>query len=196
MSLAVSIAVVLAAYLMGGCMPGYWLVRWRTGRDVRDQGSGGTGATNAGRALGRSGFMVVMVLDCLKGALAVALARWQQQPELWLYAAAVAAIIGHVWPIQLGFRGGKGIATLLGAWLALAPWALLPCLILAVIVILIVRRFTLAGLAGLSVLPAATWWAAGDSRIAALGALCALILILYAHRDHLRRWYSERTPAL
>jgi hypothetical protein len=65
-----------------------------------------------------------------------------------------------------------------------------------VIVILIVRRFTLAGLAGLSVLPAATWWAAGDSRIAALGALCALILILYAHRDHLRRWYSERTPAL
>ena len=70
MSLAVSIAVVLAAYLMGGCMPGYWFVRWRTGRDVREQGSGGTGATNAGRALGRSGFFVVMVLDGLKGAVA------------------------------------------------------------------------------------------------------------------------------
>lgn len=155
MSLAVSIAVVLAAYLMGGCMPGYWFVRWRTGRDVREQGSGGTGATNAGRALGRSGFFVVMVLDGLKGAVAVALARWQQQPELWLYAAAVAAIMGHVWPLQLGFRGGKGIATLLGAWLLLAPWALLPCLILAAIVLLILRRFTLAGLCGLSVLPVA-----------------------------------------
>ena len=196
MSLAVSIAVVLAAYLMGGFMPGYWFVRWRTGRDVREQGSGGTGATNAGRALGRSGFFVVMVLDGLKGAVAVALARWQQQPELWLYAAAVAAIMGHVWPLQLGFRGGKGIATLLGAWLLLAPWALLPCLILAAIVLLILRRFTLAGLCGLSVLPVATWWASGDSRIAAVGGGCSLIIILYAHRDHLRRWCSEGTPAL
>ena len=174
-------------------MPGYWLVQWRTGRDVRAQGSGGTGATNTGRALGRGGFFSVLLLDSLKGALAVGVAVWQQQPAAWVCATVVAVIAGHVWPLQLGFRGGRGIATLLGAWLVFAPWALLPCALLTLVVLALVRRFTFAGLVGLSILPAATWWATGGLRPAVVASGVVLAVVFYAHHDHLRRWLNPGT---
>jgi glycerol-3-phosphate acyltransferase PlsY len=173
---------VIAAYGIGSLSPGHGLVRWRTGRDVREQGSGATGATNAGRILGRWGFAVVLLLDLAKGALAAGAAQWLAG-DLAGFLAAVAAIAGHTRPFYLGFRGGPGLGPLLGAWLALAPLALLPCLLLGLAVLAFTRRFGLSGLAGLMILPAATWWRTASIPAAALAGL-ALGIALLAHRPH------------
>ena len=86
----VNLALVIAAYLFGGFSSGYWLVRWRTGRDVRTHGSGGTGATNVGRILGRGGFMVVFLADMAKGAATVGLARWLDASAIWTQVILIA----------------------------------------------------------------------------------------------------------
>src|SRR5262245_14621671 len=123
--------VIPVAYLLGGVSAGYWLVRLQTGVDVRAQGTGVTGATNAARILGRRGFALVLLLDALKGALAALVSRAVGFEAGWEFAAAAAVVAGHVWPIQLGFRGGRGLGPLLGAWLVLAPLAIGSCLLIA-----------------------------------------------------------------
>jgi glycerol-3-phosphate acyltransferase PlsY len=111
------LAGVLASYLLGCFTTGYYLVRWRTGQDVRMQGSGAAGATNVSRLLGRSGFVVTFLGDFAKGALALGLARQAGYRPMALVLVMLAVVAGHNWPVQLGFRGGKGIATSLGAML-------------------------------------------------------------------------------
>lgn len=177
-------------------MPGYWLVRWRTGHDVREQGSGGTGATNVGRVLGGAGFLVVLLLDALKGALAVLAARWLCGADTWVpWAAGLAVVTGHVWPVFLSFRGGKGVATLIGAWLVLQPAAFLFCVPVFAVAWLFLRRFTLAGLCGLCLLPTGTAWAAHWAKFPALWAGLCLLVILLAHKEHLRRWLHPETAS-
>src|SRR6185436_4886603 len=105
-------------YGIGCCTIGYYWVRWRTGLDLRFQGSGTLGARNVGRIVGPSGFAVTLLLDGLKGALAVRLGLYfGGSPDL-VVACMIAVIVGHNWPIQLRFHGGKGIATSVGALLA------------------------------------------------------------------------------
>jgi glycerol-3-phosphate acyltransferase PlsY len=184
--------VLPAAYLVGGVSPGYWLVRLRTGADVRTQGSGATGATNAARLLGRGGFALVLALDAAKGALVVALARFAGFTDGWEFAAAAAVVAGHVWPLQLGFRGGRGLGPLLGAWLVLAPGAIGACLVLAGLGWAVSRRRVLSGLVGTAVLPVATW-ATTAALPAAGGAAVTAAIVLFAHRSH---WRSPpRSPS-
>jgi glycerol-3-phosphate acyltransferase PlsY len=180
------VALLGGAYLLGGCSPGYWLVRWCTGKDVRATGSHSTGATNAGRVLGPGGFVAVLLVDALKGAGGVAAAEWQELDGAMVHAVALAIVAGHVWPVQLGFRGGRGVAPLLGAWLLLSPLALVPCLLAALLALVAFRRFTISGLFGLTLLPVSTWWFSRDGSGAVITALIVAI-VLYAHRDHLRR---------
>lgn len=184
--------VFLFAYLVGGISPGYWLVRWKTGSDVRTQGSGSTGATNTGRVLGKAGFALVLLLDAAKGALAVAGTQWINPHPFLLATAAVAVVAGHIWPPQLGWRGGKGIAPMMGAWLILAPLALLPCLVLGLLLLPWWRRMTLAGLGGLTLLPLSAWWAAPHAATLGAGVL-TLALCLYSHRQHLAAAFAGRT---
>lgn len=182
--------IVPAAYLLGGISPGYLLVRRRTGEDIRAQGSGATGATNAARILGGRGFVVVMVLDAVKGALAAFGARAVGLEGGWEFAAAAAVVAGHVWPIQLGFRGGRGLSPLLGAWLVLAPLAIGACLVIAGIAWAISRRRVSSGLFGALFLPATTWWQTHSLPAAALGGLVFCIVAI-AHRSH---WHSTAAP--
>jgi acyl phosphate:glycerol-3-phosphate acyltransferase len=177
--------ILPAAYLLGGISPGYWLVRWRTGADLREQGSGATGATNAARLLGRQGFIAVMVLDALKGAVAAAAARWVGLSDGWEFAAAVAVIAGHIWPIQLGFRGGRGLSPLLGAWLVLAPLAIGVCLAFAAVIWGTTRRRIVGGLLGALLLPVTTWWQTRSTPATACAAL-AFVMVALAHRPHLQ----------
>ena len=190
----VNLVLVIAAYLFGGFSSGYWLVRWRTGRDVRAHGSGGTGATNVGRILGRGGFMVVFLADMAKGAAMVGLARWLDASDIWTQVVVLAIIVGHVWPMQLGFRGGKGVGPLLGAWLVLDPIVLAPCLVVTLVALAVLRRFTLAGLCGLAVLPASIWWFGHGWAIVMLAA-AILLVVFYAHSEHLRRWLHPDVTA-
>lgn len=173
------------AYLLGGVSPGYWLVRWKTGADVRQIGSGATGATNAARALGRGAFAAVLALDAAKGALAALGARFAGLEGGWEFFAAAAVVAGHVWPVQLGFRGGRGLGPLLGAWLALAPLAIGACLIIAGVSWAISRRRVAAGLFGTLLLPATTWFEV-PAPPAVAGTVAAAIVVLVAHRLHWR----------
>jgi glycerol-3-phosphate acyltransferase PlsY len=175
--------VVPAAWLLGGVSPGYWLVRLRTGDDVRAQGSGATGATNASRVLGRGGFALVLLLDALKGALAAFGAKLAGLGGGWEFAAAAAVVGGHVWPVQLGFRGGRGFGPLLGAWLVLAPLAIGSCLGLAGLAWGLSRKKVFSALGGALLLPAAVWLET-RSAAAAGGTAAAAAIILFAHRAH------------
>lgn len=176
--------IVPFAYLLGGVSAGYWLVRRRTGADLRGIGSGATGATNAGRVLGKGGFVVVLVSDAAKGAAAVLLARIAGLPEGGEFGAGLAAVAGHVWPVQLGFRGGRGLGPLLGAWLVLTPVAMLGCLALAGLGWALTRRRVAAGLLGALVLPLAAWF---ETRSAAGAVLTAAVfaIVAFAHRGRL-----------
>ena len=114
------------AYALGSLCAGYYLVRWRTGRDVRLIGSASAGARNAGRLLGPGGFALVLAFDLLKGiaAVVVAVACSGWATPRW-HVVVVAVVVGHVLPVQLGFRGGKGVAPSIGALLAYDAWVVL-----------------------------------------------------------------------
>jgi glycerol-3-phosphate acyltransferase PlsY len=176
--------VLPGVYLLGGVSPGYLLVRRRTGEDVRAQGSGATGATNAARILGRKGFILVMVLDAIKGAIAALVARLVGLDHGWEFAAAAAVVAGHVWPVQLAFRGGRGLSPLLGAWLVLAPLAIGICLLVAGVAWAISRRRIPSGLFGALLLPATTWWETHQVAAAVFAGLTFCIVAI-AHRAHL-----------
>ncbi len=177
--------VLPAAYLLGGFSPGYWLVRLRTGADVRTQGSGATGATNSARLLGKGGFALVLLLDAVKGALAVFVARAAGLTGGWEFAAGTAVVAGHVWPVQLRFRGGRGLGPLLGAWLALAPLAIGVCLVVAGVGWAISKRRIWSGLFGTLLLPVTTWWVTRNLNATACAAM-AFCIITFAHRSHFR----------
>lgn len=184
-------AALPAAYALGCFTAGYYLVRLRTGRDIRVSGSGSAGATNVGRELGRAGFMITLALDAAKGAGAVAAAKALGAPPL---AAAIAVVAGHIWPAQLGFRGGKGVAPALGALLAwdVRTVPLLAALFLPAFAAL--RSFEAAGLAAFALFPP-LWLFVGDAP-AALGLAVLVTLLLAAHRSNLRdEWRRRRrTP--
>ena len=175
--------VIPAAWLLGGVSPGYWLVRLRTGADVRTQGSGATGATNASRVLGGGGFALVLLLDAIKGAIAAFGAKFAGLGGGWEFAAAAAVVGGHVWPVQLGFRGGRGFGPLLGAWLVLAPIAIGSCLLLAGAAWGLTRKKVFSALGGALLLPGATWLET-RSLVAASCTAVAFAIITFAHRAH------------
>ena len=118
-----SIAIVLACYALGCAAIPYYVVKWRTGQDLRETGSGNVGSTNAGRILGKKSYVFLTLLDIAKGWAALAGAAWSGLTGWWLCAAGMAVVAGHLWPAQLGFRGGKGMSTSYGAILYTAPWA-------------------------------------------------------------------------
>jgi acyl-phosphate glycerol 3-phosphate acyltransferase len=114
--------IVVGAYFIGCFATGYYLVRWRSGDDIRAIGSGGTGARNVGRILARKWAFATVLGDAGKGMLAVFLAGLIEPVPVATMVAMIAATIGHVWPVQLGFRGGKGVATSLGGLLVWSPF--------------------------------------------------------------------------
>ena len=154
--MAPKIIFVVIAYLLGSIPFGYLLVKhvFTSGEDVREIGSGGTGATNVSRRAGVKGGLLTYVLDVAKGAAAVLLMRSVADDDyLWIGAAAVAAIIGHIFPIFLGFRGGKGVATGVGVYLVLAPYSVLATLVLWVIIVYFSRYVSLGSIIATAAVP-------------------------------------------
>jgi glycerol-3-phosphate acyltransferase PlsY len=174
----------LGAYVLGCFATGYYLVRALRGQDIRTLESGNIGARNVGRVLGRGGFIITTLGDVLKGMLAV----WAAQkffPDGRLMSVALLAVVaGHIWPAQLRFCGGKGVATSIGA-LAIYDWRLL--VVFAVVFgcgYLMSHRTVLPGLFAFLCLPGAEYWLRPDGfRLLALTLLAGLIL--FAHRKNL-----------
>jgi glycerol-3-phosphate acyltransferase PlsY len=177
-------AGLLAAYGLGCLTTGYYLVRLRAGQDIRRLGSGSVGARNVGRVLGRSGFFITLAGDFGKGALAVWAMRHFCSSDGLAVLALVAVSLGHIWPLQLRFHGGKGVATSLGG-LLLLDWRLAAAYtVFFALLFAAVRRSTLPGLAAYAGLPLASYVMNHDLLeallLAALGAL-----VLFAHRSNL-----------
>lgn len=179
------LVATLVAYALGCLASAYYLVRIVKGQDIRTLGSGNVGGRNAGRVLGRAGFAAVAVLDALKGLLAVLFARYLGLAGWALVPVMLAAVAGHIWPAQLGFRGGKGIATMVGALLAYNY--LIPLVLLGLVLGLIVfaRSLTLAGMAAIALLPLVLLALSLPLDAVVATALLAVVVI-YVHRHNIR----------
>jgi acyl phosphate:glycerol-3-phosphate acyltransferase len=179
------LTVMLASYFLGCFTSGYYLVRFRTGEDIRQRGSGNVGARNVGRTIGPLGFTITFLLDFAKGALATQVAAYFNLGAWGVVLAMWAVVIGHIWPVQLRFHGGKGIATSLGV-LIVYDWSMV--LVIGVLFmgsLVFTRRFTLSGLLAYAMSPLVIF--AYETSIPKMVGLTVLvILILIAHRTDIR----------
>ncbi len=178
--------MVGAAYLLGSVSFAVLLVRLRTGQDIREVGSGNAGATNVLRAHGKALGILVALFDIGKGAGAVLLTRVVTSDPRAAAAAGLAAILGHVFPIFYGFRGGKGVATAVGAFAVLAPWATLVCVGLFVAVVAISRYVSLGSVVAMTVLPVAAGVFHASLPTVAAAAVAAVLVVL-KHLENLKR---------
>jgi len=192
---ALSVLGVVLAYLIGAIPVGFLVARGFGGLDIRRAGSGNIGATNVLRTLGKLPAILTLVGDIAKGYLAVTAARVLVPAPWGAAAGAVLAIVGNCWPVFLRFRGGKGVATGFGAFLALTPWATGPAALVWLVVTASFRYVSLASVMACLCLPLGVmllgypWTTVG----AAVGA--ALVIIL-RHRANLERLVNGREPRL
>lgn len=180
------VALVLLAYLLGSLSFGLLLARLYGGLDLRRAGSGNIGATNVGRTLGKIAGLLTLLGDGAKGLVAVWLAQtWGQAPALPAVTALVA-VLGHVFPVYYGFRGGKGVATALGALLPTMPLPLLGGLLVWVIVVAIWRYISLGSILAALVVPVFAVLGASPGPLVG-AALMIAMLIVYKHRENWQR---------
>lgn len=183
MNFVMTLIVLLGAYLLGSVSGSLLLGRWR-GVDVRTLGSGNAGGTNAFRTQGFKFALGVVVIDVGKGALAAWLAL--QLVPAWAWLAAFLAVVGHVWPLWHGFRGGKGAATAVGGVLVLWHIAVVPLLAVWLLTLIASGYVGLATvLAGLC-LPLWGWWTQVDPARLWFALAIALFLV-FTHRSNLQR---------
>ena len=189
--------LVLASYLLGSIPVGYLLVRLFRNQDIRSVGSGNIGATNVLRSGGKGLGAATFALDVIKGAAAVALAAWITPPFATAGVsardlealAAVVAVLGHMFPIWLRFRGGKGVATGFGVFLVAAPWAALASIALFFIVLMLSRYVSLASILGAGSFPVFAYFLVhGDKPAFFIAAqLIVAALIILKHHANIRR---------
>ncbi len=201
-SASVIIGAVLS-YMLGSVSFALFVAKYR-GIDLKAQGSGNLGATNAGRVLGRPVGIAIFILDCLKGFVPafwfprIVIERgvidWSLTSLGLLFGAS--AMIGHVFPFYLGFRGGKGVATGAGVFLALAPLAALSALGIWTITLIASRYVSLASILAAAALPVAILLlGAGErtsreGRLLPLAAAAVAALVIFGHRDNIRRIFQ------
>jgi glycerol-3-phosphate acyltransferase PlsY len=202
------IIVAIIAYLLGSIPFGYILVRVFTGADVRAQGSGNIGATNVARTGNKGLAIATLVLDALKGALAVLAAyqysSWSDRDVMYKVAegfdrttvyftaaaiAALFAILGHMYPVWLKFKGGKGVATGLGVFVALAPKAVLIVLAFFLIIVAITRYISLGSIVAAAVFPFAFYYMHPQHGTPLIMTMVSgvSLLIIWKHRENIRR---------
>jgi glycerol-3-phosphate acyltransferase PlsY len=203
--LGLDLALVAGAYLLGSISWGYLLVRLFQGRDIRTVGSGNAGATNAMRAAGKKTGVAVLLLDVGKGVAAIEIARALAAPPPVVGAAAVAVVLGHVYPIFFGFRGGKGVATSAGAMGALAPLAMGLTLAVFLLVVVWKRYISLGSIVAGATFPVMVLlcqrlgW---DTRAGhgeswrLLAAVTLGLVIILKHLGNLRRLAAGTEPRL
>ncbi len=194
--MAVKLLFVFIAYLFGAIPFGYLLVKYvfTGGEDIRNVGSGGIGATNVTRRAGIKGGLITYLLDVAKGTAAVMVMRLVADDNyFWIGAAAIAAIIGHIFPVFLKFRGGKGVATGVGVYLALAPLSVLSTLVVWGLIVYFTRYVSLASILATAAVPFWTLlyysWLMPNSHLTAhlIVAVVGCALIVAKHHENIAR---------
>ncbi len=198
--------VITIAYLLGSIPFGYLIVRAKQAADIRQTGSGGTGATNVSRHAGKVAGVITLLLDALKGAAAVVIAKLLltssgQNASWWVAAAAVAVIVGHIFPVWLRFSGGKGVATGVGVFLMLAPIAVAFAAVVFVLIVGLTRYVSLGSIVAAATIPLFVWlqnefmWRVVPLVPVISAAVAGGLLIILAHRGNIGRLIrgTERT---
>ena len=198
--------VLVAGYLLGSIPSGWLAGHWLAGLDLRQEGSGSTGATNVLRVLGKGPALAVFVVDVLKGSLAVLLAKTLLQPigydagsDWWVVAAGLAALAGHIWPLWLGWKGGKAVATGLGMLLGLTWPVGLACFGIFLAMLTFSRIVSFSSVVAALALPALMLAWFGDSGLRPAYLLLAVlttVLVVWRHRSNLQRLLAGQEPRL
>jgi glycerol-3-phosphate acyltransferase PlsY len=209
--------VIVIGYLLGSIPFGYLIVRAKAGADIRDTGSGGTGATNVSRRAGAGAGVVTLVLDALKGVAAVFVAAWVlnlplvhvtpsvladqtfgngglsfHQAYWFLWGAGIAAMLGHMFPVWLGFRGGKGVATGVGVFLILTQGAVMFAGVIFILIVVVTRYVSLGSMIAAVTIPLFVLvqnFLSPTTEFAPVitAATVAAALIIFAHRANIGR---------
>ena len=194
-----TLLLILLAYLLGSIPFGLILARLFAKADVRQAGSGNIGATNVARVAGALPGTLTLLLDAAKGALAVWLAgQFTGHRASAMMLAGIAALLGHCYPVWLRFKGGKGVATALGVFLALSPLAALSALAIFLLVVAICRYVSLGSVAAAAAMPLVMYllWAPplAPPLVITFGTLFAGALVIYQHKVNLQRLLSGSEP--
>jgi glycerol-3-phosphate acyltransferase PlsY len=192
--LRLGVPLVAAGYLAGSIPFGYVLGRLVLGVDVRKVGSGNIGGTNVARAGGKGLGVATILLDALKAIVPTLLARRflgdAPGAELLVVSVAIAAFVGHLFPVWLGFRGGKGVATALGIFVVLAPWAALAGIVVYALAYGATRISSVGSLAGTVACATAAFALNGPARPVSWAGIVLAALIVLRHRENIRRIMS------
>jgi glycerol-3-phosphate acyltransferase PlsY len=196
---ATLLAIPFAAYLLGSIPFGLLLAKVFGGGDVRKAGSGNIGATNVTRVAGPLAGILTLAFDTAKGAAAVWLtARATNDSATWMMISAFAVLLGHCYPVWLKFKGGKGVATALGVFLALSPIAAVSALLLFILCVVYWRFVSLGSVAAAAAMPLLIYflWAPGHAPpiVIDLGTLAIAGLVIYKHRGNLQRLVDGTEP--
>ena len=192
--MVLNVLLTIAAYLLGSIPSAVWIGNKYYGTDVREHGSGNAGATNTFRVLGRKAGLAVLAIDFVKGFVAVSLAYASSfaggTPQMWnmKFVLTAAVVLGHIFPVFAGFRGGKGVATLAGAVMAVYPPAVLLCMATFLIVFVISHYVSLSSMAAGIMLPVYTVFVFGQTYLPLTLFCCAVAaLLIFTHRKNILR---------
>ena len=190
----VDILLVVAAYLLGSIPSAVWIGKKYYGVDVREHGSRNAGATNTLRVLGRRAALPVFALDVLKGFVAVTLAHLAGYPHgsdqtfNLKIALVAAAVLGHIFPVFAGFRGGKGVATLAGAVLGVYPPAVLLCVATFLVVLMVSHYVSLSSMTAGVMFPVYIVLVFRETYLPLILFGCVIaVLLIFTHRKNIRR---------
>lgn len=197
------LSVVVIAYLLGSIPFGYLIVKVADGDDIRDRGSGNTGAANVARNAGLTAGVMTLFLDAAKGYAAVLIANrlsHGSNSTRWMMAAAIAAVVGHMFPVWLGFNGGKGVATSLGVFVPICREAVLAAAILWILVVAFWRYSSLGSIVVAAAMPVLVYllYAPGHAPPAYIttGTMFISVLVLVKHRSNIERLIAGEEPRL
>lgn len=182
----IELMLVALAYFVGSIPFAYIFVRYVTGRDVRNEGSGNVGATNALRSAGWKVGVAVTILDTAKGSLAVWLMMAFNPESSWLAASMLAVVVGHCFPPWLLFRGGKGVATGFGSFLVIAPLSALAALGVWIVMLFVFRWVSLASMTATASFPVLIQLIDRPDWVTLCSVAAAAILIIVRHHSNIR----------
>jgi len=186
------ILIIVFAYLLGSVPTGYILGSW-AGIDVRKAGSGNIGATNVARVIGKRQGILTLIADVAKGFVPVFLASHLNPSSDLIALTGLAAFLGHLYPVFLKFRGGKGVSTALGVFLGVAPWATAILAVIFTVAMLTSRTVSLSAMIAAAAAPIALWWFSYPAVFVAMSVVLAL-LIIWRHRANIGRLLAGTEP--
>ena len=194
-----NLLILILGYLFGSFPSGYLAGKIAKGIDIRSLGSGSTGATNVLRHIGKRAAITVFLLDVFKGILSILLAKYFLLNDSWQVAIGISALIGHIWPVWLNWKGGKAVATGLGVFLGISWQVGLATLGIFIVMITLFRIVSLASVSAALALPLIMFLSFKTSNISIpflVISLLAMTLVIWRHRENIFRLIKGKEPRI